>query len=258
MPRFFSTCASGSTHCRENTPTICRFTPAGLDSGPSRLKMVRVPSSTRVGADILHRRMMRGREHEADAGLADAARHLFGRQLDLDAERHQHVGRAGARGERAVAMLGDRHAGARDDQAPRRWRCCRCRSIAAGADHIDGVRGRFHPQHLRAHRGHRAGDLVDGLAAHAQRHQQPAHLRWRRLARHHQVEALAASSRLKRRAGRHLADERLEIVGHVRPLNVPACASRSCRVLASHSSRRRARENSAKSDDRVSEAMLSG
>ena len=44
-----STCASGSIHWRENTPTICRRTPAGLDSGPSRLKMVRVPSSTRVG-----------------------------------------------------------------------------------------------------------------------------------------------------------------------------------------------------------------
>src|SRR5262245_17445857 len=48
-PRFLSTCASGSIHCRENTPTIWRLTPAGLDSGPSRLKIVRVPSSTRVG-----------------------------------------------------------------------------------------------------------------------------------------------------------------------------------------------------------------
>src|SRR5258707_113603 len=48
-PRFFNTCASGCTHCRENTPTICRLTPAGLDSGPNRLKIVRVTSSTRVG-----------------------------------------------------------------------------------------------------------------------------------------------------------------------------------------------------------------
>src|ERR1700738_4291437 len=48
-PRFFNTCASGCTHCLENTPTICRLTPAGLDSGPSRLKMVRVASSVRVG-----------------------------------------------------------------------------------------------------------------------------------------------------------------------------------------------------------------
>ncbi len=48
-PRFFSTCAIGSIQCFENTPIIWRFTPAGLESGPSRLKMVRVPSSTRVG-----------------------------------------------------------------------------------------------------------------------------------------------------------------------------------------------------------------
>ena len=48
-PRFFSTCAIGSTHWREKAPTIWRLTLAGFDSGPSRLKMVRVPSSTRVG-----------------------------------------------------------------------------------------------------------------------------------------------------------------------------------------------------------------
>src|ERR1700754_3700261 len=48
-PRFFSTCASGCTHCREKTPIICRLTPAGLASGPNRLKIVRVASSTRVG-----------------------------------------------------------------------------------------------------------------------------------------------------------------------------------------------------------------
>src|SRR6201987_3483674 len=49
-PRFFKTCASGSVQCFEKTPIIWRRTPAGLDSGPSRLKIVRVPSSTRVAA----------------------------------------------------------------------------------------------------------------------------------------------------------------------------------------------------------------
>ena len=48
-PRFLSTCAIGSIQCLENVPIICRLTLAGFDSGPSRLKMVRVPSSTRVG-----------------------------------------------------------------------------------------------------------------------------------------------------------------------------------------------------------------
>ena len=42
--------SSGSSQASENTPRSWRLTPAGLDSGPSRLKSVRVPSSTRTGA----------------------------------------------------------------------------------------------------------------------------------------------------------------------------------------------------------------
>ena len=49
-PRLFRTWARGSTHSLAKTPISCRLTPAGLDSGPSRLKIVRVPNSTRVGA----------------------------------------------------------------------------------------------------------------------------------------------------------------------------------------------------------------
>ncbi len=72
-PAPWSTWAIGSIHCRENTPIIWRFTLAGLERGPSRLKIVRVASSTRRRPDVLGRRMMRRREHEADAGLVDAA-----------------------------------------------------------------------------------------------------------------------------------------------------------------------------------------
>jgi hypothetical protein len=52
-PRLFNTCATGSSQCGANTPIISRFTLAGLESGPSRLKIVRVPSSTRVAATFL-------------------------------------------------------------------------------------------------------------------------------------------------------------------------------------------------------------
>src|SRR5712692_1634019 len=67
-------------------------------------------------ADVLHGRMMGGREHEPDARLADATPDAVGGNLDVDAERGQHVGGARARGERAVAVLGDRHPGAGHDE----------------------------------------------------------------------------------------------------------------------------------------------
>src|SRR6202022_1319991 len=56
------------------------------------------------------------REEKPDAGLADAARHLFWTQIDLHAKLLEHVGRATHRGSGAVAVLGDpRPAGRRDD-----------------------------------------------------------------------------------------------------------------------------------------------
>ena len=48
-PRPLSTWVIGSTHSDAKTPISWRLTRAGLESGPSRLKIVRVPSSTRVG-----------------------------------------------------------------------------------------------------------------------------------------------------------------------------------------------------------------
>ena len=39
--------AIGRSHSGAKAPVICRFTRAGFARGPSRLKMVRVPSSTR-------------------------------------------------------------------------------------------------------------------------------------------------------------------------------------------------------------------
>ena len=48
-PRLRRTSAMGVAHLGSNTPISWRAAPAGLASGPSRLKTVRVPSSTRVG-----------------------------------------------------------------------------------------------------------------------------------------------------------------------------------------------------------------
>jgi hypothetical protein len=131
---------------------------------------------------------MRGREHETDARFADAARDLVRRQIDPDAECGQHIGRARARGQRTIAMLGDRNAGAGDDKRGARRDIERARSVAAGADDIDGIGRRAHAQHFRAHGRDRAGDLLDRLAAHAQRHEEAAHLRGSSFARHHLLE----------------------------------------------------------------------
>ena len=51
-----------------NTPIRMFGAPAGLVSGPRMLKMVRTPSSLAHRRDVLHRRVVDRREHEADAG----------------------------------------------------------------------------------------------------------------------------------------------------------------------------------------------
>ena len=70
--------------------------------------------------------------------------------------------------------------------------------------------GAFTAQHLRAHRRHRAGDLLDALAAHPQRHQEAAHLRGRHFARQHRVESRRGLGARQRRPGGDLGDQRLE------------------------------------------------
>jgi len=106
-------------------------------------------------------------------------------------------------------------AGARDDKGSAGRDVDRTGAVAAGADHVDGVGGRLDPQHLAAHRRDRAGDLVDGFAAHPERHQQPAHLRGRGLAGHHAVEGGGRFLTRQRRAGGDFSDDGFEVVHRV-------------------------------------------
>ena len=50
VPRSARTRASGSAHSAAETPRSWRSTPAGFESGPSRLKIVRTGNSARTGA----------------------------------------------------------------------------------------------------------------------------------------------------------------------------------------------------------------
>ncbi len=59
------------------TPMSCEVAPAGLVSGPSMLKMVRMPDLPAGPIDVLHRGVEQRGEEEADADLVHAARHLL-------------------------------------------------------------------------------------------------------------------------------------------------------------------------------------
>ena len=68
--------------------------PAGLVSGPSRLKTVRTPKSRAHRAGMAHRRMIQRREHEGHARRRQRVRHLGRAKLDVNPQRLKHVGAA--------------------------------------------------------------------------------------------------------------------------------------------------------------------
>jgi len=88
-------------------------------------------------------------EAEADSDLGNAARDIGGVQVDADAESFQGVSAAGQRRRRPVAMFDHRDAGGRHHDRRHRGQVDRADSVAAGADHVDGV----------------GSDLVGGQAA---------------------------------------------------------------------------------------------
>jgi len=135
------------------------------------------------------------REHEADADLLDAARHLRRLQVDARAQRLQHVGAARLRRHAAVAVLGHaaagrghhEHAGGADVEA--------VRAVAAGADDVDEVRILRHLDLGRelAHHHRSTGDLADGFLLDAQAGEDGRSHHRRDLAAHdlpHQVDHL--------------------------------------------------------------------
>ena len=120
------------------------------------------------------------------------------RDVDRHAERFEHVGAAALRGEGAVAVLGDPHAGSRREQRGRRGDVeCADRAAAGAAGVHELVRALCREvNHRAAKRACRAGHFVGRLALHAKSDEQRRDLRDGCLARHHGVERLP---RLRRR-----------------------------------------------------------
>ncbi len=135
--------------------------------------------------DMLHGRVMGRREHEADAGFLDAARDHFGAEVDLDAERLQHVGRAGFAAQGTVAVLGDGNAGGCGDNRRGGRDVEGFGAVAApGADDVDDILGGVDGDHLFAQDRDGGGDLADRLALDAEAHQEGADLAGRGFALH--------------------------------------------------------------------------
>ena len=79
------------------------------------------------GSNVLHGRMVVGREHEADAALGDAGSDLFTVQHDVGAQGFQYIGSPRLGGNAAVAVLGDGAA-------------CRSHHEHDGGGDVEGVR----------------------------------------------------------------------------------------------------------------------
>jgi hypothetical protein len=123
-----------------NTPIRMFGAPAGLVSGPRMLKMVLMPNSLRTGATFFMRRMVVGREHEADADLSMQRAICSGFRLMLTPERLQHVGAARLARHAAPAVLADLGAGRGRDEHRAGRDVEGVRAVAAGADDVDQVR----------------------------------------------------------------------------------------------------------------------
>ena len=161
---------------RRRSPGACA--PAGFVSGPRKLKIVRTAELLAHRHDVARRRVVRGREHEAEADLVDA------RRRPRRASRSMRAPSASSTsadphwlGRRAVAVLGHAAARARGDEG-RGGRDVEGRPPAAGARGVDAGRRRHRPapRSSRIVRG-QPGDLVDRLALRAQRDQEAGGLR---------------------------------------------------------------------------------
>ena len=166
------------------------------------------------GRRVPHRRMVRRREHEAEAELVDRLFDAGHRLLERKTKRFEHVRRARCGRDGAVAVL--RHACTRSGRNDRRRSrdVDRARAVAAGPSRVDEVVAlRPDGEHVAAHRLRTAGDLVRGLALEPERHEEPPDLCLRRLAAHDLVHHFVG---LRSRQGASVEQFGEGLLDHVR------------------------------------------
>src|SRR5690606_18090032 len=146
----------------------------------------------------------------ADPGAMDTVCDLLRAEFDVHAKGGNDISRAAPGSQGPVAVLDDRHSTRAGDDRSARGYVVHADAVATSANDIQGVVRSGDTGHLRPHGPYRSGDLVDSLAAHPERHQEAAHLRRCRLARHDDVECALGFGDVQRMAVGHLGDETLE------------------------------------------------
>ena len=133
--------------------------------------------------------MVRLGEHESYPDLCYAVRHLSRGEADVGARRFEHIGAAAETRHLAVAVLGDVSAGRRGGEGGGRGDIEELDAAAPGAAGIDKVGNiDLHLGGEVAHGPGGAGYFFGGFALDAERREQAADLRGRRLAGHHLVK----------------------------------------------------------------------
>ncbi len=156
---------------------------------------------------VAHRRVVVGGEHEAHAHLLDAARHLLGIQVEVDAGHREEVGAARRRRHPAVAVLGDVAAGGGHHEARGGGDVEQVGAVAAGADDVDHVVGaEVDRLHQLAHHLGGGADLLGGLALHRHAHQEGGDLRVAGLAGHDLAHHLVGLGEAQVLAAHHRAE----------------------------------------------------
>ena len=137
--------------------------PAGLVSGPTRLKMVRKPSARRSGFEGFHGGVIERREEEHEAGLAQALDGELGAKVDGNAESFEDICGAALRSDGAIAVLGYFGAGCGCHQGRAAGDVEGLRAAPAGAYAVDEFIafrvGERHGSDVLAHHIDEAGEL---------------------------------------------------------------------------------------------------
>ena len=136
--------------------------------------------------DVLHRRMVVGREHETDAGLLDAAGDLLGLEVDVGTQAFQHIGAAALAADAAAAMLADLGASRGSHEHAAGGNVERVRSVTPRADDVDQMRlvADMNGRGELAHDLGRSGNFAHGLFLDTQSHHERGNHDGRHLATH--------------------------------------------------------------------------